>query len=220
MRILVVDNYDSFVFNLVQYLGQLGTRVEVWRNDDERLTAPGALEQVVDEFDGILLSPGPGTPERAGVSIELVKACAAARTPLLGVCLGHQSIGVAFGGTVDRAPELLHGKTSLVHHDGTGVLAGLPRPFTATRYHSLTVLPETMPDELVATGQTDSGVIMALRHAELPIHGVQFHPESVLTQGGHRMLANWLAVCGRAPEESLVAQLEGEMARALDGGAA
>ncbi|TCN48144.1 para-aminobenzoate synthetase component 2 [Rhodococcus sp. SMB37] len=220
MRILVVDNYDSFVFNLVQYLGQLGTRVEVWRNDDERLTAPGALEQVVDEFDGILLSPGPGTPERAGVSIDLVKACAAARTPLLGVCLGHQSIGVAFGGTVDRAPELLHGKTSLVHHDGTGVLAGLPRPFTATRYHSLTVFPETMPDELVVTGQTDSGVIMALRHAELPIHGVQFHPESVLTQGGHRMLANWLAVCGRAPEESLVAQLEGEMARALDGGAA
>ncbi|MGN5237682.1 MULTISPECIES: aminodeoxychorismate/anthranilate synthase component II [unclassified Rhodococcus (in: high G+C Gram-positive bacteria)] len=220
MRILVVDNYDSFVFNLVQYLGQLGTRAEVWRNDDERLTAPGALEKVVDEFDGILLSPGPGTPERAGVSIDLVKACAAARTPLLGVCLGHQSIGVAFGGTVDRAPELLHGKTSLVHHDGAGVLSGLPDPFTATRYHSLTVLPETMPDELVVTGQTDSGVIMALRHAELPIHGVQFHPESVLTQGGHRMLANWLAVCGRAPQESLVAQLEGEMARALDGGAA
>ena len=220
MRILVVDNYDSFVFNLVQYLGQLGTRAEVWRNDDERLTAPGALEKVVDEFDGILLSPGPGTPERAGASIDLVKACAAARTPLLGVCLGHQSIGVAFGGTVDRAPELLHGKTSLVHHDGAGVLSGLPDPFTATRYHSLTVLPETMPDELVVTGQTDSGVIMALRHAELPIHGVQFHPESVLTQGGHRMLANWLAVCGRAPQESLVAQLEGEMARALDGGAA
>ncbi len=136
------------------------------------------------------------------------------------MCLGHQSIGVAFGGTVDRAPELLHGKTSLVHHDGTGVLAGLPDPFTATRYHSLTVLPETMPDELVVTGQTGSGVIMALRHAELPIHGVQFHPESVLTQGGHRMLANWLAVCGQAPQESLVAQLEGEMARALDGGAA
>ncbi|HET8993527.1 MAG TPA: aminodeoxychorismate/anthranilate synthase component II [Rhodococcus sp. (in: high G+C Gram-positive bacteria)] len=220
MRILVVDNYDSFVFNLVQYLGQLGTRAEVWRNDDERLTAPGALEKVVDEFDGILLSPGPGTPERAGASVDLVKACAASRTPLLGVCLGHQSIGVAFGGTVDRAPELLHGKTSLVHHDGTGVLAGLPDPFTATRYHSLTVLPETMPDELVVTGQTGSGVIMALRHAELPIHGVQFHPESVLTQGGHRMLANWLAVCGQAPQESLVAQLEGEMARALDGGAA
>lgn len=220
MRILVVDNYDSFVFNLVQYLGQLGTRADVWRNDDERLTAPGALAAVAKDYDGILLSPGPGTPERAGVSIDLVRACADTQTPLLGVCLGHQSIGVAFGATVDRAPELLHGKTSLVHHNGTGVLAGLPDPFTATRYHSLTVLPETMPAELEPTGHTESGIVMALRHAELPIHGVQFHPESVLTQGGHRMLANWLSVCGRAPEEGLVVQLEAEMARALDGGAA
>ena len=220
MRVLVVDNYDSFVFNLVQYLGQLGTRAEVWRNDDERLTAPGALATVAKEYDGVLLSPGPGTPERAGVSIDLVKACAESATPLLGVCLGHQSIGVAFGATVDRAPELLHGKTSLVHHNGTGVLAGLPDPFTATRYHSLTVLPETMPAELEPTGHTESGVVMALRHTELPIHGVQFHPESVLTQGGHRMLANWLSVCGQAPSEDLVAQLEAEMARALDGGAA
>ncbi|MBH0123331.1 aminodeoxychorismate/anthranilate synthase component II [Rhodococcus sp. NPDC003382] len=220
MRILVVDNYDSFVFNLVQYLGQLGTRADVWRNDDERLTAPGALTAAAKDYDGILLSPGPGTPERAGASIDLVKACADTETPLLGVCLGHQSIGVAFGATVDRAPELLHGKTSLVHHNGTGVLAGLPDPFTATRYHSLTVLPETMPAELEPTGHTESGVVMALRHTRLPIHGVQFHPESVLTQGGHRMLANWLAVCGQAPEEELVAQLEAEMARALDGGAA
>lgn len=220
MRILVVDNYDSFVFNLVQYLGQLGTKAEVWRNDDERLTAQGALTRVADEFDGVLLSPGPGTPERAGVSIDLVKACAETSTPLLGVCLGHQSIGVAFGATVDRAPELLHGKTSVVLHNDTGVLAGLPSPFTATRYHSLTVLPETMPAELEATGHTESGVIMALRHTELPIHGVQFHPESVLTQGGHRMLANWLGICGEAPDEELVAQLEAEMARALDGGAA
>jgi len=220
MRILVVDNYDSFVFNLVQYLGQLGTRADVWRNDDERLTAPGALTAVAKDYDGILLSPGPGTPERAGASIDLVKACADTETPLLGVCLGHQSIGVAFGATVDRAPELLHGKTSLVHHNGTGVLAGLPDPFTATRYHSLTVLPETMPAELEPTGHTESGVVMALRHTRLPIHGVQFHPESVLTQGGHRMLANWLAVCGQAPEAGLVAQLEAEMARALDGGAA
>ncbi|MGW0026644.1 aminodeoxychorismate/anthranilate synthase component II [Rhodococcus sp. NPDC003383] len=220
MRILVVDNYDSFVFNLVQYLGQLGTRADVWRNDDERLTAPGALTAAAKDYDGILLSPGPGTPERAGASIDLVKACADTETPLLGVCLGHQSIGVAFGATVDRAPELLHGKTSLVHHNGTGVLAGLPDPFTATRYHSLTVLPETMPAELEPTGHTESGVVMALRHTRLPIHGVQFHPESVLTQGGHRMLANWLTVCGQAPEEGLVAQLEAEMARALDGGAA
>ncbi|NGP05648.1 aminodeoxychorismate/anthranilate synthase component II [Rhodococcus sp. 14C212] len=220
MRILVVDNYDSFVFNLVQYLGQLGTRAEVWRNDDERLTGPGAADRIAAEFDGILLSPGPGTPQRAGASMDLVRACADASTPLLGVCLGHQAIGAAFGATVDRAPELLHGKTSSVWHDGTGVLAGLPDPFTATRYHSLTVLPKTMPDELVPTGYTESGIVMALRHRELPIHGVQFHPESVLTQGGHRMLANWLAVCGEAPDEQLVARLEAEMEKALTGGAA
>ena len=148
------------------------------------------------EFDGVLLSPGPGTPERAGASIALVRACAAAGTPLLGVCLGHQAIGVAFGATVDRAPELLHGKTSSVYHTNTGVLQGLPDPFTATRYHSLTILPETLPAELEVTARTRSGVIMGVRHAELPIHGVQFHPESILTEGGHRMLANWLADCG------------------------
>ncbi|SEM44996.1 MULTISPECIES: aminodeoxychorismate/anthranilate synthase component II [Rhodococcus] len=212
MRILVVDNYDSFVFNLVQYLGQLGTEATVWRNDDPQLADRDA---VAAEFDGVLLSPGPGTPQRAGASMDLVAACAAARTPLLGVCLGHQSIGAAFGATVDRAPELLHGKTSQVSHDGTGVLAGLPDPFTATRYHSLTVLPETMPDELIATAHTDTGIVMAMRHRELPIHGVQFHPESVLTQGGHRMLANWLEVCGQRPPEALVATLEAEVAQAL-----
>ncbi|WP_137876549.1 aminodeoxychorismate/anthranilate synthase component II [Rhodococcus sp. Q] len=212
MRILVVDNYDSFVFNLVQYLGQLGTTATVWRNDDPRLDDRAA---VAEEFDGILLSPGPGTPQRAGASMDLVRACADASTPLLGVCLGHQSIGATFGATVDRAPELLHGKTSQVTHDGTGVLAGLPSPFTATRYHSLTVLPETMPDELIPTAHTDTGIVMALRHRDLPIHGVQFHPESVLTQGGHRMLANWLEVCGERPSEALVASLESEVARAL-----
>src|SRR6185437_17047649 len=151
MQILVVDNYDSFVFNLVQYLGQLGVEATVWRNDDARLSDPAATAAGVD---GILLSPGPGTPERAGASIDLVRACAAAHTPLLGVCLGHQAIGVAFGATVDRAPELLHGKTSLVHHDGEGVLAGLPDPFVATRYHSLTVEPSTVPAELEVTGRT------------------------------------------------------------------
>lgn len=212
MRILVVDNYDSFVFNLVQYLGQLGTTATVWRNDDPRLDDRAA---VAAEFDGILLSPGPGTPQRAGASMDLVKACADASTPLLGVCLGHQSIGAMFGATVDRAPELLHGKTSQVTHDGTGVLAGLPSPFTATRYHSLTVLPETMPDELIPTAHTDTGIVMALRHRDRPIHGVQFHPESVLTQGGHRMLANWLEVCGERPSEALVESLESEVARAL-----
>ncbi|MCV7253461.1 MULTISPECIES: aminodeoxychorismate/anthranilate synthase component II [Mycobacteriaceae] len=209
MQVLVVDNYDSFVFNLVQYLGQLGVQAQVWRNDDERLADPGSI---AEQFDGILLSPGPGTPERAGASIPLVHAAAETGTPLLGVCLGHQAIGVAFGGTVDRAPELLHGKTSLVHHSNVGVLQGLPDPFTATRYHSLTILPETKPDVLEATGHTDSGVIMAVRHTELPIHGVQFHPESILTEGGHRMLANWLGFCGAAPDEQLVAKLEQEVA--------
>ena len=212
MRVLVVDNYDSFVFNLVQYLGQLGVNAEVWRNDDARLATEAATNAAAAEFDGILLSPGPGTPERAGASIPLVRACAAATTPLLGVCLGHQAIGVAFGGTVDRAPELLHGKTSSVHHTNVGVLKGLPDPFTATRYHSLTILPETLPDELQVTARTDGGVIMGVQHVELPIHGVQFHPESILTEGGHRMLANWLGACGEAPAEQLVSLLEREVA--------
>lgn len=207
MRVLVVDNYDSFVFNLVQYLGQLGVSAQVWRNDDPRLTP-----SVADDFDGILLSPGPGTPERAGASIPLVRACASSRTPLLGVCLGHQAIGVAFGATVDRAPELLHGKTSSVLHTDVGVLRGLPNPFTATRYHSLSILPETVPPELEVTARTGTGVIMGVRHTELPIHGVQFHPESILTEGGHRMLANWLGDCGEAPDEGLVRRLEQEVA--------
>ncbi|MFF0489162.1 aminodeoxychorismate/anthranilate synthase component II [Nocardia sp. NPDC003482] len=209
MRVLVVDNYDSFVFNLVQYLGQLGAEATVWRNDDPNLAN---VDDVVTEFDGLLISPGPGTPDRAGASIELVRACARRRTPLLGVCLGHQAIGAAFGGTVTRAPELLHGKTSSVFHLGSGVLAGLPDPFTATRYHSLTVLPETLPAEIEVVGHTESGIVMALRHRELPIHGVQFHPESVLTQGGHRMLANWLEVCGERPAEGLIERLEAEVA--------
>ncbi len=209
MRVLVVDNYDSFVFNLVQYLGQLGVAAEVWRNDDDRLADP---EAVAGQYDGVLLSPGPGTPERAGATIPMVRASAATGTPLLGVCLGHQAIGVAFGATVDRAPELLHGKTSTVFHTNVGVLQGLPDPFTATRYHSLTILPETVPAELEVTARTRSGVIMGVRHTELPIHGVQFHPESILTEGGHRMLANWLAVCGAAPDENLVRRLELEIA--------
>ena len=213
MRVLVVDNYDSFVFNLVQYLGQLGVDAQVWRNDDPRLAADYAA--AAEAFDGVLLSPGPGTPERAGATIPMVRACAAANTPLLGVCLGHQAIGVAFGGTVDRAPELLHGKTSTVYHGGVGVLRGLPDPFTATRYHSLTILPDTVPAELEVTARTSSGVIMAVRHVELPIHGVQFHPESILTEGGHRMLANWLGYCGCAPDEGLVRRLEDEVAQAV-----
>jgi len=222
VRVLVVDNYDSFVFNLVQYLGQLGVDTEVWRNDDPRLSGEAELTAAADEFDGVLLSPGPGTPERAGASIGMVRACAATATPLLGVCLGHQAIGVAFGATVDRAPELLHGKTSRVFHDNAGVLRGLPNPFTATRYHSLTILPETVPTVLEVIGRTagdqrageagSNGVIMAVRHTELPIHGVQFHPESILTEGGHRMLANWLHDCGAASNEALVHKLEQEVA--------
>ncbi|MCP2276750.1 para-aminobenzoate synthetase component 2 [Nocardia amikacinitolerans] len=209
MRVLVVDNYDSFVFNLVQYLGQLGAEAEVWRNDDPQLAD---VDAVAADYDGILISPGPGTPDRAGASIDLVHACARSSTPLLGVCLGHQAIGEAFGATVTRAPELLHGKTSSVFHVGAGVLAGLPDPFTATRYHSLTVLEDTLPEDIEVLGRTESGIVMAMRHRTLPIHGVQFHPESVLTQGGHRMLANWLEVCGERPAEGLVEMLEAEVA--------
>jgi para-aminobenzoate synthetase component 2 len=212
VRILVVDNYDSFVFNLVQYLGQLGVEAQVWRNDDAQLADRAS---VAAQFDGVLLSPGPGTPERAGASIDLVHACADAQTPLLGVCLGHQAVGVAFGATVDRAPELLHGKTSSVFHTNIGVVQGLPDPFTATRYHSLTILPETLPAELEVTAQTRSGVIMGVRHTELPIHGVQFHPESILTEGGHRMLANWLTFCGQACDDTLVDKLESEVTAAV-----
>ena len=216
MRILVVDNYDSFVFNLVQYLGQLGVEAQVWRNDDPRLgDSPEAHATAVAGFDGVLLSPGPGTPERAGASVSLVRACAAERIPLLGVCLGHQAIGVAFGAAVDRAPELLHGKTSSVFHTNVGVLQGLSDPFTATRYHSLTILPESLPAVLEVTAHTGSGVIMGVRHTELPIHGVQFHPESILTEGGHRMLANWLAECGWTRDDTLVRRLENEIRAAV-----
>jgi para-aminobenzoate synthetase component 2 len=215
MRVLVVDNYDSFVYNLVQYLAQLGAECVVLRNDAPELSTPSVL----DGFDAVLLSPGPSTPERAGASIDVVRWCAAAERPLLGVCLGHQAIGVAWGGTVDRAPELLHGKTSQVHHKGIGVLAGQPDPFTATRYHSLTVLPDTISPEFEVTGKTDSGVVMAMRHRELPIEGVQFHPESVLSEGGHRMLSNWLASAGHQVPETRVRELENAM-RALADAAA
>ncbi|UYB41327.1 aminodeoxychorismate/anthranilate synthase component II [Streptomyces sp. Je 1-4] len=195
-RILVVDNYDSFVFNLVQYLYQLGAECEVLRNDE---VAPRHAQ---DGFDGVLLSPGPGTPEQAGVCVDMVRHCAETGVPVFGVCLGMQSMAVAYGGVVDRAPELLHGKTSPVHHDDVGVFSGLPSPFTATRYHSLAVEPETVPDELIVTSWTEAEdvpggrIVMGLRHRELLVEGVQFHPESVLTEWGHRMLANWLVECG------------------------
>ena len=189
-RILVVDNYDSFVFNLVQYLQQLGAQTDVVRNDD--VTIADALT-----YDGVLLSPGPGNPTEAGACIDIVKSVGGT-VPIFGVCLGHQAIAEAFGATVSRAPELLHGKTSLVTHDGVGVLAGIPSPFTATRYHSLAVEADTVPPELEITAHTDSGVVMALRHRDFAIEGVQFHPESVLTEHGYQLLANWLVQCGDA----------------------
>ena len=188
-KILVVDNYDSFVYNLVQYLAQLGAECTVVRNDEVEASE-------AKNYDGVLISPGPGTPERAGVSIAMIKYCAEKNIPLFGVCLGHQAIGVAFGATVSRAPELLHGKTSQVNHQGGGVLVNLPSPFTATRYHSLAVERDTVPPEIEITGSTDSGIVMSMRHTKFPIEGVQFHPESVLTEHGHQMLANWLTRCG------------------------
>lgn len=189
MKILVIDNYDSFVFNLVQYLGQLGAECTVARNDEVK-------PEAADDYDGVLISPGPGTPENAGVSMEMIKYCAAKKIPLFGVCLGHQAIAACFGGVVNRAPELLHGKTSQVRHSGKGIFTKLPSPFTATRYHSLAVERNTIGNELEITGETDSGIVMGIRHKSLPIEGVQFHPESVLTEHGHLMLANWLTECG------------------------
>ena len=188
-KILVVDNYDSFVFNLVQYLQQLGAECTVVRND-------AVAAEEASKYDGVLISPGPGTPEKAGISVEKIKYCAQHSIPLFGVCLGHQAIGVAFGATVSRAPELLHGKTSLVYHQQEGVLADIPSPFTATRYHSLCVEKDSVPNTLHITGTTDSGLVMSMEHTTLPIQGVQFHPESVLTEHGHQMLANWLVMCG------------------------
>jgi para-aminobenzoate synthetase component 2 len=196
-RILVVDNYDSFVYNLVQYLQQLQADTTVLRNDE-------VTPDQVSEYDGVLLSPGPGTPEEAGACVDIVKE-KGGEVPIFGVCLGLQAIGVAYGGVVGRADELLHGKTSQVFHEGAGVLAGLPSPFTATRYHSLAIEQDSVPDVLQVTARTEAGVIMAARHRDVAVEGVQFHPESVLTEGGHRMLANWLEICGDAGAVALSA---------------
>jgi para-aminobenzoate synthetase component II len=206
MTVLVIDNYDSFVYNLVQYLGQLGAACEVRRNDALTVAEVGRLRPA-----GILLSPGPGTPDRAGVMPAVITAYAG-DIPMLGVCLGHQGIAEAYGAVVARAPELLHGKTSLVTHSGAGVLDGLPDPFVATRYHSLGVVEPTLPDEIEITGRTaDSGQVMAIRHRTLALEGVQFHPESVLTQGGHLLLANWLAACGMPQARERAPQLTAEV---------
>lgn len=191
--ILVIDNYDSFVYTINGYLLQLGAETTVVRNDDID-TADVADEAT--KYDGVLLSPGPGTPANAGVSIPLVHAALASGFPLLGVCLGHQAIAEALGATVTVAQELMHGKTSLITHDGSELYADVPQPFTATRYHSLAVVNSTVPPELTVTSHTQGGVIMGVQHSTAPVYGVQFHPESVLTEGGHELLANWLTVTG------------------------
>lgn len=192
-RVLVVDNYDSFVYTLNGYLLQLGAETEVLRND--AFPVSDAAARIAD-YDAVLLSPGPGKPAAAGVSIPIVKAALESGIPLLGVCLGHQAIAEALGATVTHADELMHGKTSLITHDGSDFYYAVPQPFRATRYHSLAVVDSTVPAELIVTSRTSGGVIMGVRHETAPIFGVQFHPESVLTEGGYSMLANWLAVAG------------------------
>ncbi|MEV8183049.1 gamma-glutamyl-gamma-aminobutyrate hydrolase family protein [Specibacter sp. NPDC078692] len=193
VRILVIDNYDSFVYTLVGYLQQLGAETTVVRNDD--VTLAEAVE-LAGTRDGVLVSPGPGTPAEAGVCIELIKWCGSNNKPMLGVCLGHQALAEAYGGVVTHAEQLMHGKTSEVHHHGASVFAGLPSPVTATRYHSLSAVPDSIPEVLEVTAETADGVIMGLAHKGAPLCGVQFHPESVLTEGGYTMLGNWLESLG------------------------
>ena len=190
-RILVIDNYDSFVYTIVSYLEQLGAVCAVVRNDEVEL-------QTIPGYDGVLVSPGPGTPQKAGDSMRAIQQCADTSTPMLGVCLGHQALGEVYGATVTHAPELMHGKTSRILHRSDGVFDALPQLFTATRYHSLAVVPDTVPPSLTVTAWTGESIIMGLQHVDKPLYGVQFHPESVLTEGGYRILANWLALCGDA----------------------
>jgi len=191
VNILMIDNYDSFTYNLVQYLGELGAQVDVLRND------VASVEEMLErEARGLVISPGPGRPESAGVSVAAVERFARRGTPVLGVCLGHQAIGAAFGGSIVQARQIMHGKTSQIHHDQSGVFAGLPTPFEATRYHSLVVEPDSCPDALEVSARTSDGEIMGVRHRELPVEGVQFHPESILTHEGKRLLANFLTRCG------------------------
>lgn len=193
--ILVIDNYDSFTFNLVHYLLELGAETRVVRND-----AITAAEAIALQPQAVLLSPGPCTPNEAGVCLDLIAAAAAVRLPLLGVCLGHQSLGQAFGGSVVRAPQVMHGKTSAMTHDGTGIFAGLPNPFEATRYHSLIVREDDLPGCFAVNARSPDGIIMGMRHKELPLHGVQFHPESIATEHGHAMLANFMTLAGLQPQ--------------------
>ena len=209
-QILVIDNYDSFVYTLNGYLQQLGAETRVIRNDD---VSGAELEQLVAEVDGVLISPGPGTPTDAGVSIAMVGIALRTGVPLLGVCLGHQAIAEALGATVTHADELMHGKVSKVTHTGDSFFDGVSSPFDATRYHSLAVVRDTVPDVLEITAETAGGIVMALRHRELPIYGVQYHPESVLTEGGYRMLGNWLVHAGVANAAETAAILSPLLAR-------
>ena len=192
MRLLMIDNYDSFTYNLVQYLRELGADVEVFRND-----VASADELLARRPAGLVISPGPGRPEDAGISVDAVRVCAKGEVPLLGVCLGHQAVGVAFGGRIVRARSIMHGKVSSIEHDGKGVFRGLASPFQATRYHSLVIADDSCPDALVVTARTADGEIMGVRHRELPIEGVQFHPESILTEVGKPLLRGFLEVCAR-----------------------
>jgi len=201
-RVLVVDNHDSFVHTLVGYLHELGAATTMVEAD-----AVADADAAIDGYAGVLVSPGPGAPADAGASIAVVHAAATREVPMLGVCLGHQALAEAFGATVGHAPELLHGITSAVHHDGSALFAGIPDPFAATRYHSLAVVRETVPAELAVTAATDSGVVMGLAHRTLPLWGVQFHPESVLSEGGYRLLGNWLTRVGVAGADARGAQL-------------
>ena len=203
-KILVIDNYDSFVYTLNGYLQQLGAETRVIRNDAVSI---GELGRLVSEFDGVLISPGPGTPADAGISIAMVRLALTTGVPVLGVCLGHQAIAEALGATVTHADELMHGKVSRVHHSGDAFFEGVAPEFDATRYHSLAVVRDTVPAELVITAETEHGIVMALRHRELPIYGVQYHPESVLTEGGYRQLGNWLTVVGSPNAAQIAATL-------------
>ena len=204
VRILVLDNYDSFVYTLNGYLQQLGAETEVVRND---AVTEAELPDLLKKFDAVLISPGPGTPAEAGLSIPTVKYALETNYPVFGVCLGHQAIAEAMGATVKSAPELMHGKISKIKHEGSEIFKGLPQGFNATRYHSLAVVSDTVPEDLEVTGQTDSGVIMSIEHKSKPIYGVQFHPESVLTEGGYIMLANWLATLGHTKALELAKNL-------------
>ena len=194
MRVAIVDNYDSFTYNLVQYLGELGAQVDVVRND-----AVEAEALLATRPDAVVISPGPGDPDDAGISLDVVKLCARTRIPLLGVCLGHQAIGQAYGGRVIRAPVPMHGKLSEITHTGKGVFKGLPRKFEATRYHSLIVERKGLPADLAVTARTADGLVMGLQHKTHPVHGVQFHPESIASEHGHALLANFLDLAGVAP---------------------